>query len=211
VRWIMATANDVVVRVRDLIQDPDEVRWTDLELFRWLDDAQRVIIQRKPQEVAFFKDISLVAGAVQTTPADMLLIIDVPFNGTQVAPGVGVTEAQRNGLDLFVPGWQAQPPTSVVQHFLRDASTTIFYVYPPNDASGALVVRGAKNPAPVTASEDVITVPDAFVKAASEYVAHRALLKDSDNANNEALAAGYLTQFYESIGLVRSAPATGAP
>lgn len=50
----MATAQDVITRVRDLVNDVAStfvsgVRWSDVELLEWLTEAQREIVKLKPE------------------------------------------------------------------------------------------------------------------------------------------------------------------
>ena len=42
------TAQSIIRRATDLLQDQTSVRWTLQELVRWLNDAQRAIVKVRP-------------------------------------------------------------------------------------------------------------------------------------------------------------------
>ena len=85
----MATAQDVIDRARDLINDVPSafvsgVRWTDAELLRWITDAQREIVKHKPEAYPLTEIFTVTGGSPRQRldPALAYRLIRVEANGT---------------------------------------------------------------------------------------------------------------------------------
>ena len=78
----MAIANDIELRVRDLLNDTAGVRWVDAELLRWISDAEKEIVQLRPDTnpstITFTPATGQSRQALTTTGVHRL--IDVPTN-----------------------------------------------------------------------------------------------------------------------------------
>lgn len=56
------TAQSIVRRATDLLQDQTSVRWPVNELVRWLNDAQRAIVKVRPDSMNTTATMTLSAG-----------------------------------------------------------------------------------------------------------------------------------------------------
>ncbi|MDO8310527.1 MAG: hypothetical protein Q7T25_01160, partial [Sideroxyarcus sp.] len=99
----------LLLRAGDLLQDVTNIRWTQDELLRWLNDGQRAIVLERPEATAVNTSVLLVAGTKQTLPALGLRLLDLPRNmgvgGS--TPGRAIRLVQREVLDAQLPDWHS--------------------------------------------------------------------------------------------------------
>ena len=62
------TGTNLLDRIRDTLQDTTSVRWTEAELLRYINDAQREIVNFRPESSATTTNVQLVTGTKQTLP-----------------------------------------------------------------------------------------------------------------------------------------------
>ena len=214
------TAQSIIQRCVDALQDPTSIRWPVAELVRYLNDGQREVVLHRPDAMRKLASVPLVGGSRQTIPSDGLKLIDIVRNtgGTWRA----VRQVNREILDAQTPGWHGLAGVTEILHFMFDArDPTAFYVYPPAAASGASVeVLYASAPADVsepplgslyTAVTGNISVPDIYGNALHDYIMFRAYSKDSEYAGNAARAQAYYALFANSLGIEVKATAAVAP
>lgn len=214
------TAQSIIQRCVDALQDPTSIRWPVAELVRYLNDGQREVVLHRPDAMRKSAAVALVAGTRQTIPSDGLKLIDIVRNthGTKRA----VRQVIREILDAQTPGWHGLAGVTEILHFMFDArDPTAFYVYPPAASSGASVeALYAATPADVTEPADGalytavtgnISIPDIYGNALQEYVLFRAYTKDSEYAGNSARAQNHYTVFANSLGIEVKATLSVAP
>lgn len=214
------TAQSIVRRVVETIQDITSVRWTIPELVRYLNDGQREIIIHRPDSMVTNATVSLVAGSKQALPGNGSKLIEVVRNtgGNKRA----VRLVNREILDAQSPNWHNIAGVTDILHFTYDPrDPKVFYVYPPAAASGAQVdIVYAAFPTDVTEPADGttytavtgnISVPDIYGNALQDYIMYRAYLKDSQYAGNGQRAVAHYTAFANSLGLEIKATVAVAP
>lgn len=214
------TAQSIIQRCVDALQDPTSIRWPVAELLRYLNDGQREVVLHRPDAMRKSAAVALVAGTRQTIPSDGLKLIDVVRNtgGTKRA----VRQVNREILDAQTPGWHGLAGVTEILHFMFDArDPTAFYVYPPAASSGASVeALYAATPTDVseqaqgvlyTAVTGNISVPDIYGNALHDYIMFRAYSKDSEYAGNAARAQAYYTLFANSLGIEVKATVAVSP
>ena len=74
------TGANIITRVQDTLQDTTSVRWSEAELLRYINDAQREIVNLRPEASADHANVQLVAGTEQTIPDVGLRLIKVVRN-----------------------------------------------------------------------------------------------------------------------------------
>lgn len=214
------TAQSIIQRCVDALQDPTSIRWPVAEMVRYLNDGQREVVLHRPDAMRKSAAVTLVAGTRQTIPSDGLKLIDIVCNtgGTRRA----VRQVNREILDAQTPGWHGLTGVTEILHFMFDArDPTAFYVYPPAATGGASVeMLYASSPADVseppqgsfyTAVTGNISVPDIYGNALHDYIMFRAYSKDSEYAGNAARAQAYYAIFANSLGIEVKATAAVAP
>jgi hypothetical protein len=224
------TAQSVIRRAAETIQDLSAVRWSTAELVRYLNDGQREALMFRPDVFATPTTLTLVDGARQTLPASAAKLLDVIRNAASVSSRRAVRIVNRQLLDSQVPDWHIAPPSVSAIHYMYDpVNPREFYVYPPATVLTQLDVIVAQYPSAITepasgtytAVTGNIGMPDILANALTDYVIARAYMKDSEQAGNAGRAqahyvlftAALSTDFKGTSGTVIStagAPARGA-
>jgi len=209
------TAQSIIHRATDLLQDQTSVRWPANELVRWLNDAQRAIVKVRPDSMNTTATMTLVAGSRQDldnaslTPPPAKLI-EITRNMAATSTKGAVRLVPRQILDAQTPGWHNLSGSVNILHYMfdpRDPKT--FYVYPPATTSAQLEVMYSAYPTDIvepadgalhTAVVGNISLPDIYADDVLNYVMARSYLKDSEYAGNSERAAGYLAMITASLG-----------
>lgn len=209
------SAQSIIRRATDLLQDQTSVRWPVAELVRYLNDAQRAIIKVRPDAMNTTTTMTLAAGSRQDldnanlTPAPAKLI-EITRNMAGASAKRAVTKlSTRRVLDAQTPGWHAIAGTVDILHYLfdpRDPKT--FYVYPPALVTAQLEVMYSAYPTDIAEPGDGalysavsgnISLPDIFADDLLDLVLSRAYSKDSEDGKADR-AAGYKASAVASLG-----------
>lgn len=202
------SAQSLIRRVVETLQDPTSIRWPVPELVRYLNDGQREIKLHRPDTVRQTGDIALVSGSRQTLPANADKLIEIWHNK---ASKRAVQMVDRRILDDQTPGWHALPGSADILHYTYDPRVpTEFFVYPPALGGNTLVGAFSVNPTDITEPADGslytavngdVAVIDSLANALQEYILARCFMKDSEYAGNAARAQAHYTMFANSLGI----------
>jgi hypothetical protein len=214
------TAQSIVRRVVETLQDNTSVRWPVNELVRYLNDGQREIVLYRPDAMVTNAAVALAAGSKQSLPANGTKLIEVVRNTGGGRRSVRLVN--REILDSQSPGWHNITGATEILHFMYDPrDPKIFYVYPPAAASGAsLDVVYAAMPTDITEPADGalytavtgnISVPDIYGNVIQDYVLYRAYSKDSEYAGNAARAQAHYGAFANALGVEMKATVNFQP
>lgn len=214
------TAQSIVRRVVETLQDNTSVRWPVNELVRYLNDGQREIILYRPDAMVTNAAVTLAAGSKQSLPANGVKLIEVVRNTSGSRRSVRLVN--REILDSQSPNWHNLTGATEILHFMYDPrDPKVFYVYPPAAASGAsLDVVYAALPTDVTEPADGalysavsgnISVPDIYGNVIQDYILYRAYSKDSEYAGNAARAQAHYGAFANALGIEMKATVNFQP
>ena len=202
------SAQAIIRRVVETLQDHTSIRWPVPELVRYLNDGQRDIKLHRPDTVRQTGEIALVSGSRQTLPANADKLIEIWHNK---ASKRAVQMVDRRILDDQTPGWHALPGSADILHYTYDPRIpTEFFTYPPAAAGAVLVGAYSVNPTDIpepvdgslyTAVTGNVSVIDSLSNALQEYVLYRAYTKDSEYAGNAARAQAHYTMFANALGI----------
>lgn len=198
------TAQDVLTRAGDIIQDATNVRWPVAELMRYLNDARREIAIVRPDLYATTAVVSLAGGTKQALPADGNRFLDAVRNigGDGLTPGRAVRVVEREVLDAQLPDWHTLTPAAEVKHFMFDErSPKVFFVYPPVAAATKLEIVYSKTPTEIASTATTLDDEDIYTGAIVDYVCYRAFSKDAEYAGNAARAQAHYLQFANALGI----------
>lgn len=214
------SAQSVIRRCVETLQDNTSIRWPVSELVRYLNDAQREVILYRPDAAVTNAAVPLVTGSRQNLPVGGTKLVEVVRNsaGTKRA----VRMVNREILDAQLPGWHAQTGVTEILHYMYDTrEPRVFYVYPPAAATGAAVdLSYASMPADIaepsegalyTSVTGNLGVPDIYGNAVQDYVLYRAYNKDSEYAGNAARAQAHYAAFANALGVEVKATVAVAP
>ncbi len=214
------TAQSVIRRAAETLQDLGAVRWSTGELVRYLNDGQRETVIYRPDATATNAVFSCAAGARQTLPATAYRLLDVTTNAAASSARGVVRIINRNLLDHQLPNWQNETQSINVKHLMLDPlDRTTFYVYPPATNLAQLNVVFSNHPTDITepASGTYTTVTgnislmDELANALCDYVLYRAFAKDAEQAGNAARAQAHYAMFANAVGIELKSATGAAP
>lgn len=193
-------AGDIIERASIILNDEDVVRWTNKELFAWLNDGACELVIRRPAAHAIASAITLAAGTFQNLPDGALQLLDVIRNvKADGSAGRPVRRIDRLLLDDSTPTWQEMKQADAVRHYMFDeASPLTFYVYPPVKAGTKVDALHSSAPAVVATVDDQLDLDRAYIGPLVSYVLYRAFSKDSE-ASNGNVANLHFQAFTESL------------
>jgi hypothetical protein len=213
------TAQSIVRRCVETLQDTSSIRWPVNELVRYLNDGQREVSLHRPDAIRTNAALPLVAGTRQTLPANGTKLIAVIRNMT--GNKRSVRQVNREILDSQSPNWHNFTGATEIVHYMYDPrDPTAFYVYPPATAAASVEVLYSSLPtdivepadgAPYTSVAGNISVPDIYGNVLQDYILYRAYTKDSEYAGNVNRAQAHYTQFVNALGIEIKATVGIAP
>lgn len=205
------TGANIISRVQDTLQDTTSVRWPEAELLRYINDAQREIVNLRPEASSTHANVQLVTGTEQSLPSDGLRLIKVVRNMSSVASdatgGRAIRIVNVDILNTQEPDWHNPTVTgdaahtTVSKHYIFDEDDPRkFYVYPgvAGDAFVEIVYSAA--PTDLANTSATIAVDDVFANAIMDFVLYRAYMKDAEYAGNAQRASTHYQLFTNSIG-----------
>jgi hypothetical protein len=205
------TAQSIVHRVVDILQDTTSVRWPVSELVRYLNDGQREVVLYRPDATIKSATVECVAGAKQTLPTDGAKLIDVIRNSASAGTNKAVRMVAREVLDAQIPNWYGLSGELDVVHFTydpRDPKT--FFVYPPAltttrvDITYSAFPTDVSEPAAGSTYDDVsgnLDLPDIYGNVVTDYILYRAYSKDSEYAGNAQRAQAHYGAFANALNI----------
>ena len=211
---MIITAQSIIRRATDILQDQASVRWPVGELARYFNDAQRSVIKLRPDAMNTPATVTLAQGARQDLENMGLALppaklIEITRNMATSSNRDAVTKVDRGILDRQTPGWYAIAPSVNIIHYMfdpRDPKT--FYTYPPATALAELEVMycafpvDIQEPADGSTWSDVtgnLSVPPIYADDVLDLILARAYSKDSEFAGNTQLAAAYTQKANASL------------
>ena len=205
------SAQSIVRRVVETLQDKTSIRWPVAELVRYLNDGQREIVLYRPDSMVTNATVDLdPQDSKQSIPLNGSKLIEVIRNTDGTKRAVRLTS--RSILDAQSPDWHSHPnTTNEIHHYMFDArDPKTFYVYPPaGDACSVELVYSSLpgdilEPAEGTLYNSVtgnISVPDIYGNILQDYILYRAYTKDSEYAGNGARAQAHYAAFAAALGI----------
>ncbi len=206
------TGANLISRIQDSLQDTTGVRWTEAELLRYINDAQREVVNFKPQASADHSNVQLATGTEQSIPDVALSLIKVVRNmsatGGSATGKKSIRLVDEDILNSIEPDWHDPTVTgdaahgSVIKHYIFDPDDPRrFYVYPGvKSGSNAYVeLITSRSPTDLSATRSTIYIDDIYGNALVDYVLFRCYMKDSEFAGNAQRASQHYQLFLNSV------------
>jgi hypothetical protein len=215
------TAQSIIRRAVETLQDTTSVRWPVNELVRYLNDGQREVVLYRPDSMVTNSTITCVAGTKQSLPANGAKLIEVIRNAAATSDKKAVRMINREILDAQTSGWHNITGSVNVLHFMYDPrDPKVFYVYPPATVLAQLDIVYSAYPTDITEPADGalytavsgnISLPDIYGNVLLDYILYRAYTKDSAYAGNAARAQAHYAAFANALGIEIRATVSVAP
>ena len=211
------TGANLISRVQDTLQDTTGVRWIEAELLRYINDAQREVVNLKPDATATTANMALVVGTKQSLPTGGLRLIKVTRNMSDASGGASVKRAirivDRAILDSQEPDWHDPSVsgdaahTTTVKHYVFDEDDPrSFYVYPGASSTSTFVeIVYSAAPSDLGNTSAVIAVDDIYGNAIIDFVLYKCYMKDAEFAGNAQRAQLHYQLFTQSLAQGASA------
>jgi len=205
------TAANLLLRIRDTLQDTTGVRWLDAELLRYMNDAQREIVNLRPDSSADHANVQLATGTEQTIPDVGLRLIKVVRNMSAAggsATGKRVIRiVDREILDSQEPNWHDPTVTgdaahvAIVKHYVFDEDDPRkYYVYPGVSGNAFVEIVFSRSPTDFANTSSAVSyLDDIYANAIIDYVLYRAYMKDAEFAGNAQRASSHYQLFAGSV------------
>ena len=205
------SAQSVVRRAVETLQDSTSVRWPISELVRYLNDGQREVVLYRPDSMVTNAPLTCVAGTRQTLPSAGSKLIEIVRNVAATSAKKAVRMINREILDAQTPGWHSLTGVVDITHFMYDPrDPRTFYVYPPATTLAQLDIVYAAYPTDITEPADGalysavsgnISLPDIYGNVLGDYILYRAYTKDSEYAGNAQRAQAHYAAFANALGI----------
>jgi len=205
------TGANLLSRIQDTLQDTTSVRWPEAELLRYINDAQREIVNFRPESSATTANVQLVTGTKQSLPSGGLRLIKLTRNMNSASESATGKRAIRivnvDILNTQEPDWN--DPTvagdaahgTVVKHYIFDEDDPRnYYVYPGVAGNAYVELVYSAAPTDLSSSSSLISVDDIYANAIIDFVLYRAYMKDAEYAGNAQRANTHYQLFTASIG-----------
>lgn len=206
----MSTAASVINRVRYLINDEVAAavsgqRWTDAELLLWLYDAQCAVIKAIPEANPVTATHTMTALSRQRLSATLYFkLLSLEGHAAPSATAGNIVKVMRDLLDAHAAAWQTTATTTAYTLYALDADDPLaFWLYPFPTVGLDVRITASGVPSALPTTSDVLTLSDMYFEPMVDYVAWRALLKDSRGGAKER-AAMHEKSFFQSIGMDRT-------
>lgn len=200
-------ASVIVNGVRLTLIDAAKTAWSDDELLRYLNEAERTTAFLKPDAYTKREFVTLAAGVKQSLPEGGIAILDA---GENQASGRVATLVDRELLDHANRFWPAATQETDVQHWAADPrDPRRFDVTPPNNGSGSLEILYGAIP-PAVGLSDELTLPDSYQYARECFVLARAYAKNSKR-QDLAKSASCMNEYRQALGIKSTAQVAVAP
>ena len=206
------TGANLISRIQDSLQDTTGVRWTEAELLRYINDAQREVVNFKPQASADHSNVQLATGTEQSIPDVALSLIKVVRNmsatGGSATGKKAIRLVDEDVLNSIEPDWHDPTVTgdaahgSVIKHYVFDPDDPRkFYVYPgvKSGLNAYVELITSRSPTDLSATSSTIYIDDIYGNAIVDYVLYRCYMKDSEFAGNAQRASQHYQLFLNSV------------
>jgi hypothetical protein len=205
------TGANILLRVKDTLQDTTSVRWTEAELLRYINDAQREIVNLRPDSSADHANVQLATGTEQAIPDVGLRLIKVVRNmsaaGGSATGKRSIRIVDREILDSQEPNWHDPTVsgdaahTTTVKHYVFDEDDPRkYYVYPGVAGNAYVEIVFSRAPTDLANTSATIYVDDIYANAIIDFVIYRAYMKDAEFAGNQQRAGMHYQLFTSSLG-----------
>jgi hypothetical protein len=206
----LATGQNIADEARGDLNDGDasNYRWSDAEVLRFVNAAQRQIVFMLPEANVVEEKVDLVAGARQTLPArgvKFFALYNADLVGEAFLRGSAITVVEEDALDSSFPTWMTEEivDTDVIDHVIHDPRDPKTYsVYPaPADGNVDAILKHAKLPTDLASLASTFGLGDEYINAAVEYTKFRMLTKDGRYGSEPAVRLELWNNFRMALGL----------
>ena len=207
----------VINQVRQKLNDPSKVTWSDTVLINALNEALQALVSYRPDAASYTAMMLLVAGTRQTLPSDGVRLLKVIRNkgvsGLSDA-GRAIRKADMLVQDALLPDWHlTNGQTAIDEYFYDPLQPKEFYVYPPAPVSPqiGIDISYVRVLPTIAATTDTFPVDDYFAPAIQEWMLYSIWGSDDEQSPNYSAAQGHLQTFFNLLQIKASSDSASSP
>jgi len=180
--------------------DPNYDFWSKGDLLAMLIDGLGEALPFIPDQFTHSQDVTLVDGAQQALPVNVVDLSAPVCNLVAGVPGRAIRAINLYALDRASPTWRTATPSATTKGVSYEvANPDVFYVTPPGIAGNAIRLALVLQPVDLTFGDDV-PVDETYFSALKNYLFFRAYARDDDHAAQNARAMAHFEVFKLGIG-----------
>ena len=207
----------VINQVRQKLNDPSAVTWSNTVLINALNEALQALVSYRPDAASYTAMMLLVAGTRQTLPSDGVRLLKVIRNkgvsGLSDA-GRAIRKADMLVQDALLPDWHLTNGQTVISEYFYDPLLPKeFYVYPPAPVSPqiGIDISYVRVLPTITATTDTFPVDDYFAPAIQEWMLYSIWGSDDEQSPNYGAAQGHLQTFFSLLQVKANSDIASSP
>lgn len=203
------TAQNIIDEALILLEDSEQLRFTDEMLLTFINEAMTNIVTLKPTANVVYSVKSLLDGVYQPLAANELYLLDIVYNTNSDGSlqGSSPRRVKKATLDFSNTNWTASTHADEVMYYMYDSDgTRVFFVYPPNTGDGYVYSKTTNIPTRLTSASESIVLREEYRLPLIYYVCAKAFMVDSDTANTDKVTM-YMSMYTNSISTVKTADA----
>lgn len=203
----MTQAIDIVNDIAQELTDPLFRIWSKGNLTDYLNSAQLLITEIRPDASSDIVNLTLIPGTKQVLADTNRRLLDIVRNmgADGDTPGKPIWAIDEPTLNTYRPKWHSETGKTVIRNFVYDEKVPkSFYVYPPVHATTAVIVEAkvAKNPKIVTDVDvDAIALDPVYEIMIRHWMLHMAYSKETDSMESRSLAQFHFKAFAGLLGV----------
>ncbi len=202
--------------LRSIIRDPSGDVWTNESIYFAILDAQRAVVNVRPDTCVSYTTQILVAGSAQQA-----LTFGMPINrilrviGQMADEGEGIVRAvrrvEREAMDAANPSWMSDTPSTVIKEWLYDdREPHRYFVWPPVPPNDELEfpvrLRMSISFFPFFATNEpdtisTLQVPGNYLPAVTEFSLYRLFCADTEGTVNLDRSQRHFSNFNQMMGV----------
>lgn len=207
----------VINQVRQKLNDPSKVTWSDTVLINALNEALQALVSYRPDAASYTAMMLLVAGTRQTLPNDGVRLLKCIRNkgasGLSDA-GLAIRKADMLVQDALLPDWHLTNGQTVIDEYFYDPlQPKEFYVYPPAPVTPqiGIDISYVRVLPTITATTDTFPVDDYFAPAIQEWMLYSIWGSDDEQSPNYGAAQGHLQTFFSLLQVKSNSDVAASP
>jgi hypothetical protein len=191
-------AGEVISSCAEVFQDVNYQAVSIAQWIGWINDAQRVVSQIRPEASVSTASFQLVAGTKQSIPSTARRLVDLVRNmgSNGTTPGKSIRgPVVREDMDGMDYSWHTKTAAEVSEYSYNVNRPAVFYVNP--GVTGTLWVEAelAVIPVSIVSQNDNLSVNDIYGPAMIEWCLYRAFSRDSELTPNVQRAQAHIQAF----------------
>lgn len=203
--------SDITTPMSKVLADAGNDSYLLADLIIAVNEAIEIVCSVQPGVYRETANIDLIAGLLQTIPADAETLLSIEYNtgsdGATVDRTVKYTTKEEKDADDV--DWPTTTATLVVQQYMYnpEKDPKSYYVYPPMSGATKVMATVSKVPDAADAVGDTFELASTYRTPVMELALYRMFSRDAANTGNYTRAQSHFQKGMQLLGVVVQIPA----